>query len=57
MEIEDIPSKNSLQYPIPVTIRISVEANRKLEAIKAKGKTKAQAVRSILDNYLKDVTI
>lgn len=57
MDIDDIPNKNSLQYPVPVTIRISIETNKKLESIKAQGKTKAQILRSLIDSGLKKIEV
>lgn len=57
MNINDLPDKDSLLFPHPMTIRISSEAKRKLEAIEAKGKSKQKTLRHAIDNFLKDIAV
>ncbi len=53
LKIADLPDSDGLKYPIPYTIRVSLEVKRKLQEIKARGKDPARTVRKILEEGLK----
>lgn len=57
MKIDDFPDLKSIQYPILIAIRISVETNRKLMALKGKKKDRAETLRMLIDEGLKDVAV
>lgn len=57
IKIDDLPDNDSVNYPVPFSFRISLKAQAKLEAIKARGKCKTKAARAIWEHLLDKIEI
>lgn len=56
MRLEDIPDLKGNQYPTRISVSLSAEAKKKLDAIKRDlHKDTAELVRMLIDNFLKTI--
>lgn len=56
MRLEDIPDLKGNQYPTRISVSLSSEAKRKLDAIKREmHKDTAELVRMLIDDFLKTI--
>lgn len=55
MKLDEIEDKDTLQYPEPLTIRISTETKMKIEALKKRNKKTAPLLRSFIESGLKKI--
>lgn len=55
MELENIPILRGNQFPERITVPLTGEAKRKLDALKKKRKDTAELVRRLIDEFLEKI--